>query len=71
MFKKRLTDTLIGTSGQLKRKNELFKINKKMMMLLHEYQAQGLLKKYSVPIPMVIIYLKKLGGSYTRSKWNR
>lgn len=32
----------------------MLKIQKRMMMLLHEYQAQGLLKKYNVAIPKVI-----------------
>ncbi len=30
------------------------KTHKKSMMLLHEYQAQGMLKKFTVPIPKVI-----------------
>jgi len=49
--------------NQLRIKNSLKYANcsfmnlnsKKFSMNLHEYQAQGLLKKYNVPIPNVII----------------
>lgn len=51
MFKKCITGSLQNSGKSLRRKNELVKMQKKMMMLLHEYQAQGLLKKYEVPIP--------------------
>ncbi len=53
MFRTQITDTLIASGRSLRRKNNLHKIQKRMMMLLHEYQAQGLLKKYSVPTPRV------------------
>jgi hypothetical protein len=33
--------------------NSLFRFQKRNMMLLHEYQAQGLLKKNNIPIPKV------------------
>ncbi len=55
MFKNGITESFFQTGKFLKSKNHLIKIPKRMMMLLHEYQAQGLLKKYSVPIPRVII----------------
>ena len=48
MFKKSITDFC----GQIK-SNNFLKIQTRSMMLLHEYQAQGLLRKYSVPIPKV------------------
>jgi succinyl-CoA synthetase beta subunit len=51
MFRKCITDT-ITTFGKTKiPKIEVTKIQKRMMFLLHEYQAQGLLKSYSLPIP--------------------
>ena len=53
MFKKCITDTYGLFGKTLRRNNEFTKIQKKMMMLLHEYQAQGLLKKYQVPVPKV------------------
>jgi hypothetical protein len=53
MLKKCITDTFNKSGKYGRRKQDLIKIHKKMMMLLHEYQAQGLLKKYSVPIPKV------------------
>lgn len=37
---------------------------KRFSMLLHEYQAQGLLKKYDVPIPKVIIS-SSIGSCYS------
>jgi hypothetical protein len=64
MFKKCITDTFVHSGKNLKRKNELCKIQKKMMMLLHEYQAQGLLKKYGVPVPRVNLNFIKLFLSY-------
>lgn len=55
MFKKYITDTFQSSGSLSRRKHGLVKIQKRLMMLLHEYQAQGLLKKYSVPIPKVNI----------------
>ena len=49
MFKK----TVSEISTTLSTNTTFIKTNKKFMMLLHEYQAQGLLKKFSVPIPKV------------------
>ena len=53
MFKKCITDTYSLFGKSLPKTKELTKVQKKMMMLLHEYQAQGLLKKYNVPVPKV------------------
>ncbi len=53
MFKNCITDTYGVLRRSLNRNNELTKVQKKMMMLLHEYQAQGLLKKYQLPVPKV------------------
>ena len=53
MLKKHITDTMIGSGRGSRRRGEITKIQKRMMMLLHEYQAQGLLKKYSLPVPKV------------------
>lgn len=51
MFKKHITDTILQSGRVSRRRGEIAKIQKKMMMLLHEYQAQGLLKKYTIPVP--------------------
>jgi succinyl-CoA synthetase beta subunit len=53
MLKKCITDNIQGLNRLQFRKQEFTKIPKKSMWLLHEYQAQGLLKKYTVPIPKV------------------
>lgn len=57
MFKKYITDSLVTTGMS----RDFVKVQKRLMMLLHEYQAQGLLKKYSLPVPRVI--LNNSGGS--------
>jgi hypothetical protein len=57
MFKKHITDTLLHSGRTNRRRGEIAKVQKKMMMLLHEYQAQGLLKKYTVPVPRVNFFL--------------
>ena len=49
MLKKSITDI----SQFLNNGKYIIKNTKRSMMHLHEYQAQGLLKKYSVPIPKV------------------
>ena len=61
-MKKSITDTLRHSGKSDYRRNEITKIQKRMMMLLHEYQAQGLLKKYSLPIPKVNFKIKNLIG---------
>ncbi len=52
MFKK----TVSEFSTTLSTNKTFIKTNKKFMMLLHEYQAQGLLKKFSIPIPKVSFF---------------
>lgn len=58
MFKKHITDTIFQSGRVSRRRGEIAKIQKKMMMLLHEYQAQGLLKKYTIPVPRVYFLVK-------------
>lgn len=53
MLKKSITDITRGYNRCESRKQNFTKIPKKSMWLLHEYQAQGLLKKYTIPIPKV------------------
>jgi hypothetical protein len=59
MLKKRITDNIRGFNKNEFRRQDFTKTQKKSMWLLHEYQAQGLLKKYTIPIPKVINYLNK------------
>ena len=53
MFKKYVSESIHRTKTSLKKTQEFNRIHKRMMMLLQEYQAQKLLKKYSVPTPKV------------------
>jgi hypothetical protein len=63
MFKKTITDFC----GQIKSTNFL-KTQKRQMMLLHEYQAQGLLKKYSIPTPKVHLKLNQRAQLFIKRK---
>ncbi len=60
MFKKNITDSLLASGLKTARSVNFIKVQKRLMLLLHEYQAQGLLRKYSVPVPRVI-YTNNLG----------
>jgi hypothetical protein len=62
MLKKYITVNIRGFNRCEFRNPEFTKIPKKSMWLLHEYQAQGLLKKYTIPIPKVRIIILKFRG---------
>lgn len=51
MFTKTVTKNF--QNFKIAKENKIYGMQKRMMMLLHEYQAQNLLKKFNVPIPKV------------------
>ena len=54
MFNKVVNKNIRQFNSLADKQNSIIqKMQKRMSMLLHEYQAQSLLKKYQIPIPKV------------------